>query len=90
MLETKQFWQVQNAFLIAWYMISAALIVMGRADHWAVIISAVILAAHLLEIPLAMHKLKDKNPAFGRLALGTLLFGYTWWVPAKKGIYQVS
>lgn len=90
MFETKQFWQLQNALLLAWYLFAAALVLDGRYDHWVVIIAGVILAAHLLEIPLAMHKLKDKNPSFGRLAVGTLLFGYTWWVPAKKGIYQVS
>ena len=89
MTELKQFWQVQNAFLVAWYMIAAALVSEGRIDHWAVIIAALILLAHVLEIPLAMKVLKEKNPALGRLVIGTTLFGFTWWLPAKKGIYAV-
>lgn len=90
MFETKQFWQVQNAFLLAFYMIAGVLLFDGRTDHWAVLIAGIILVAHVLEIPLAMKMLRDKNPSMGRLALGTLLFGYTWWVPARKGIYAVQ
>lgn len=89
MTDMKQFWQVNNAFLLALYLIAAALVMDGRTDHWGVILVAVILVAHVLEIPLAMKVLKDKNPSIGRLIVGTVLFGFTWWVPAKKGIYQV-
>ncbi len=88
MTETKQFWQVNNAVLLALYMIAAVLVIDGRTDHWGVILAAVILVAHVLEIPLAMKVLKDKNPSMGRLIVGTVLFGFTWWLPAKKGIYQ--
>ncbi len=90
MTELKEFWQVQNAALFAFYMIAAALVIIGRLDHWAVLISALILAAHVLEIPLAMKVLKDKKPALGRLLVGTILFGFTWWLPAKKGLYKVQ
>lgn len=89
MTELKQFWQVNNAVLVALYMIAAVLVIDGRTDHWGVILVAVILVAHVLEIPLAMKMLKEKNPSIGRLVVGTVLFGFTWWVPAKKGIYKV-
>lgn len=89
MTDVKQFWQVNNAVLLALYMIAAVLVIDGRTDHWGVILAAVILVAHVLEIPLAMKVLKEKNPSMGRLVVGTVLFGFTWWVPAKKGIYKV-
>lgn len=90
MTELKQFWQVLNAFLMAWYMIAAALVIEGRMDHWAVLIAGIILAAHVLEIPLAIRQLKDRNPSMGRLAFFTILFGFTWWFPARKGLYSVQ
>lgn len=81
---------VNNAVLIALYMIAAVLVIDGRTDHWGVILAAVILIAHVLEIPLAIKVLKEKNPSMGRLIVGTVLFGFTWWVPARKGIYKAN
>ncbi len=89
MTETKQFWMVNNAALLAFYMIAGVLVIDGRLDHWAVILAALILVAHVLEIPLAMKILKEKQPSLGRLVMGTVLFGFTWWLPAKKGLYKV-
>ncbi len=89
MTEKKGFWIAQNVLLLAVYACGAAMLLEGRADSIMVWISAIILVAHVLEIPVAMHVLKDRNPAPGRLLLGTLLFGFTWWLPAKKGIYEV-
>ncbi len=89
MMDNKWFWVAQNLFLLAVYACGAAMLIDGKTDSVMVWISAIILIAHVLEIPIAMQVLKAKNPAPGRLVLGTLLFGFTWWLPAKKGIYEV-
>lgn len=90
MMDSKGFWIFNNVVILAFYGFAAALLMAGNMQHWIVLVAAAILIAHVLEIPLAVKVLKDKNPSFGRLAIGTLLFGYTWWVPAKKGIYAVQ
>lgn len=90
MTDLKEFWQVLNGFLLAWYLIAAALVIDGRLDHWAVLIAGIILVAHVLEIPLAMRQLADKKPSMWRLLLFTVLFGLTWWYPARKGLFSVQ
>ncbi len=90
MMDSKGFWFFNNVVILGFYAVAAALLLGGNAEHWIVLVAGVILVAHVLEIPLAMKMLKDKSPSFGRLVVGTLLFGYTWWVPAKKGIYAVQ
>lgn len=46
----------------------------------------ILLTIHILEIPTA-HKIGRKNNLSAtRTIVKTLLFGFTWWVPLKKGI----
>ena len=42
---------------------------------------------HLSEIPFVSAMLKDKNIGKGEVAVKTFLFGFTWWVPVKKGVF---
>ena len=53
-------------------------------------LAAVILAAHILEIPLAFRILKHLKPDPLRTAIGTFLFGFTYWLPVKRGIYPAA
>ncbi len=85
----KNFWILQNLFLLGVYAAASALCINGHSHHWLVWLATIVLAAHILEIPLAFIILKDLKPAPLRTALGTLLFGFTWWLPAKRGIYKV-
>ena len=62
---------------------------LGQSGHFVVLLAGVILVAHVLELPLAFRVLKPRNPAPLRVLLGTFLFGFTWWLPAKRGIYPV-
>lgn len=88
MMDSKAFWLANNAVILALYGVAAVLFSQGQDSHWLVILAAVIVVAHVLEIPLAMKVLKDRHPSMGRLIVGTVLFGFTWWLPAKKGVYQ--
>jgi len=85
----KPFWIVQNIALLGLYAAASVLCSAGQSGHVVVLIAAVVLAAHVLEIPLAFKVLKDRKPAALRVILGTFLFGFTWWLPAKRGIYPV-
>lgn len=89
-MNTKPFWLAQNLALLGLYAAAASLCSQGQCGHWAVWLAALVLAAHALEIPLAFQQLKPQAPAPLRVVLGTLLFGFTWWLPAKRGIYAVK
>jgi len=86
-MNSKPFWIAQNLTLLAIYAAGLALVLMGHSQHFLVLLSAVLLGAHALEIPVAFKVLKHLNPAPLRLVLGTLLFGFTWWLPVKRGVY---
>ena len=88
-MNSKPFWIAQNLALLVLYGVASALCGSGQSDHIVVLIAAVVLVAHVLEIPVAFKILKDRNPAPLRVVLGTFLFGFTWWLPAKRGIYPV-
>ena len=90
MLDKPLFWTSQMARLIAVYLVAAWKLLQGDSSHIIVIIAAVLLAAHALEIPLAWRVLKDRAPSPARLLPLTLLFGLIWWIPARRGIFPVK
>ena len=88
-MNSKPFWLLQNLVLLGLYAAAAVLLGLGQSGHFVVLLAGVILVAHVLELPLAFRVLKHRNPAPLRVLLGTFLFGFTWWLPAKRGIYPV-
>jgi len=85
----KPFWIAQNLALLVLYGAASVLCSTGQSGHLVVLLATVVLVAHVLEIPVAFKVLKDRKPAALRVILGTFLFGFTWWLPAKRGIYPV-
>lgn len=90
MLNQKPFWLVQMIGLSALYAYSLWLALSGQPTHMAVLVSALLLGAHVLEIPLAMSQLKAKQPSMARLIPLTILFGLIWWIPARRGVFEVK
>jgi hypothetical protein len=86
-VNSRIFWIVQNAFLIGVYIAASWFCISGHSDSLVVWLATIILFAHVLEIPLAFRLLKDLRPAPLRTAIGTFLFGFTYWLPVKRGIY---
>lgn len=52
----------------------------------ALIPPAALLILHLSEIPAARRAADGKNISDGSIILKTALFGFTWWLPLRKGI----
>ncbi|HUR40641.1 MAG TPA: hypothetical protein VM240_05680 [Verrucomicrobiae bacterium] len=90
MLDNRNFWLANMAVLLVIYAIGLALALEGQFGHVMVRLSAIILAAHLLEIPLAFRQLKDRKPNPLKAALLTFVFGLVWWVPARRGIFTAN
>ncbi len=88
MTKTKGFWIAQMVLLLAFYAYAACQLAQGHRDARPVWVAGLVLAAHVLELPLAFNRLKSLNPAPLRVVIGTLLFGLIWWVPAQRGIFS--
>ena len=89
MINRKAFWIAQIVALTALYGYALARCLQGDSGHPAVIVSALVLVVHLLEIPLAFRVLKAHNPRPLRVVVCTQLFGLLWWVPAQRGLFAV-
>ena len=92
MLNNKGFWIFNNVALCVFYIAALYFVFIAGAgiSHPLVLVAALIVAAHVLEIPLALKILAPQKPSVARAILGTTLFGFTWWLPAKRGIYAVK
>ncbi len=51
---------------------------------WSIFAGLVIL--HASEVTIARKIGSEKNISLLRVAVKTILFGFTWWLPLKKGI----
>lgn len=47
---------------------------------------AAVFAVHITEVPVIAFMFKDKDIPTGTVLVKTFLFGFTWWLPYKKGI----
>jgi hypothetical protein len=90
MFDRRGFWLSQMLVLILFYAAAIAFCLSGQAAHLVVKIAAVLLAAHVLEIPIAFYVLRERNPQTLRVIVATLLFGLVWWIPAKRGVVSAG
>lgn len=90
MTDNKNFWTMQMAFLSAVYAFALATLLSGNSSHIVVLISALLLAAHALEIPLAFYMLRGRSASAPRVIVMCLLFGLIWWVPARRGLFKLN
>ncbi len=90
MSNKKGFWLAQMIAVLVVYCVALMHIFQGHPEHRLVLICAVVMVAHLLEIPLAFAMLKGRNAQPLRVIVLTQLFGLIWWVPAKRGIFSVN
>lgn len=89
MLNNRSFWYANIAGLGLIYLAAIVLVLQGQTSHWLVMLAAVIVIAHLLELPLAFNALKSLNPNPLRVVVMTVVVGLLWWVPAKRGLFAV-
>ncbi|MGH8454013.1 MAG: hypothetical protein ACRES4_03030 [Nevskiales bacterium] len=88
-MNNRNFWIANILGLLGVYAGGLFFALKGQTGHWLVLLSIVILVAHLLEIPLAFMQLKARNPQSLRVVVLTFIFGLLWWVPARRGIFPV-
>ena len=89
MLDNKNLWYLMGASLFVIYGAGLYFLLAGQPGHLFVRLSAIILVAHALEIPLALKKVRERQPSVPRVAALTLVFGLVYWVPASRGVFPV-
>lgn len=89
MTSSKTFWIANIAGLAAFYAYATMHLLQGDSGHRSVLVAAIILGLHVLEVPLAIFMLKGRNAQPLRVIVATLLFGLLWWVPARRGLFAV-
>lgn len=81
-------WYALQAGLVLFWLAVPLVGLLGFNLPWLTLLAGIILLAHILEIPLAINKLRHLKLPAGRVALKTLIFGFTWWLPLSKGFTQ--
>ena len=81
----QRIWYGLQAVLVVFLLIVPLVGLLGFHVPFLTLFAGIILLAHVLEIPLAMNKLRSKNLPAGKVVLKTLVFGFTWWLPLSKG-----
>lgn len=72
-----------------WITVILAAILFPSISTIAWIIFIALAALHLLEFPLASKEISSAKGISGRTAfIKTILFGFTWWLALKKGIFD--
>lgn len=87
MLDSKPFWRVVDLAVLVFWLAVAALLYTGQREHPLVLIGAIFIVAHVLELPLAYRLLRGRGFPAAKVFVMTMVFGFTWWLPAQRGVY---
>jgi len=84
--DSRAFWQILNVLIIVLHLAGAYAWLRYGVSAPAAVLWLIMLGLHVLELPMAFIALRGHSVSLLRLVVGTLLFGFTWWVPARRGI----
>lgn len=87
---SKKFWIALEAGAIALFLVGIGLgwylFPEGGLKAWSIFIGLVVL--HVAETPVGLRVGREKNLPIRRTLIKTWAFGFTWWLPVKKGILE--
>ena len=86
-LYRKKCWITQNVIVSTFWLTVLCSLAMNRRDHRLIMFFETVLLVHAIEIPVALHTLKRRGVPRIRICLLTLVYGFTWWLPVKLGVY---
>lgn len=88
MTEKRVFWRVLEVGAILLYaVIIGGSYLLGQARPGWILMGLLVLL-HLTETPTALHIGHEKGLSALRVFVMNMLFGFTWWVPLRRGILQ--
>jgi hypothetical protein len=88
MLHSRSFWLAQGAAIVLFHLLALVLLLTGNSDHPLVLIWGIVLVIHVTELVAAFIALKGLNVPPLTVIAKTLIFGFIWWLPRSRGVYQ--
>lgn len=85
--DSRGFWRLCNALLILLHVAGVYAGLRYGTSAPATVLWLIVIAIHVLELPMAFIFLRARPVAPARVIIATLLFGFTWWIPTRRGIY---
>ncbi len=88
MLKSRVFW---NMLRLGTIILFLALILAGyliNAPVFGWILVGLLLLLHISELPTAFRVGRAKGLSDSRILLMDLLFGFTWWLPLRNGVFE--
>ena len=92
MLKSRPFWLFNNLVLTAFHIgaIVALSLDANAFEQLWVKIWALLLVLHVMELPIAFLATKERPASLVQTILMTILFGFTWWLPVRLGVFGKS
>lgn len=85
----RPFWLVCNGILLLLHAVGIVVCIVNGLSHPIATLWFIILMIHCFEIPLAFVLLRGNHGVNSTTkSVMTLLFGFTWWVPMRRGLYH--
>jgi hypothetical protein len=88
MLEKREFWYfLMSGALALWVVVFwLSFLLFPETSIGKVVLPIALFILHLAEVPLSLKIGKFRRISKLRVVLNTLLFGFTWWLPIKRGV----
>lgn len=90
MIDKPYFWYPAHCVQIAFWLVALWLLCSGHDKHWVVSLATTMLISHIVELPFVFRMLRSRNPSASRVIPLTILFGLTWFVPARRGVFPAN
>jgi len=86
--DNRRFWLACNAILLVLHAGGIAIYATHGFEHPVAKLWAIVVMIHILEFPLAFIAVQGRRIGWGTTIMATLIFGFTWWAPARRGIFH--
>lgn len=88
MLKSRGFWIILMLAAMGLYLLGFGLWIFSSIPWIGAGLVAGILMLHIFELKTALIIGREKNLSTTRIYLMNLVFGFTWWLPLKKGVFN--
>ncbi len=88
MLNNKAFWNILKSIVILGWILLFMLASIGSGAFVLVarIAILVLILIHLSELTVSLPIGRENNLTTRRIVINTLVFGFTWWTPLRRGV----
>ncbi|MFT7126406.1 MAG: hypothetical protein ACI9HX_000076 [Pseudoalteromonas tetraodonis] len=91
-MRSRPFWLLSNIVLLAFHIV-ATYTLFTNPDAFGLIwikVWLIMFIAHVFELPIAFLATKERPASMVQTIFMTMLFGFTWWLPVRLGVFGRS